>query len=322
MSYFACNSKYDFESKTLTILGAMHNRGEFRLCFAMITTVIPEYVQKKINNLSKINFQSNDFLTAEGEIVQQDDGQCVPLKGLSACWTPNSPVVLTDLLKNFYLEQQEVPQTSVENYEDHSTNRNYKKIQPNEVMKLLQGKNVLVFTGAGISIASEVPDLDGIMSLQQSIFHPPEQYFLDIIENKTSIRIEKAREYYRHFTASKPNQNHWYIKELCDQYGFVLATGNIDGLHEKTGMKPIYQTNSERVDIPSLEEYDIILTIGLGDEGVGIVVEEFKTRNDDGCIIAINVSPPLYLDTNDYYVEGDSEKILHIIRSESVMKRS
>lgn len=309
MSYIACNSNYDFGSKTLTILGAMHNRGEFRLCFAMITSAIPEYIQKKINNLSKINFRPDDFLTVEGKIVQQNDGQCIPLNGLYACWTPNSPVVLTDLLKNFYLAQQEIPQSSIENNEDHLTNRSYNKVQPNGIMKLLQGKKVLVFTGAGISIASEVPDLDGIMARQQGIFYPPEQYFLDIIENKTSIRIEKAREYYHLFTASEPNQNHWYIKELCSQHGFQLATGNIDGLHEETGMKPIYQTSSERVDIPGLEEYDIILTIGLGDEGVGIVVQEYKTRNDTGCIIAINVNPPSYLDVNDYYIEGDSEEI-------------
>lgn len=82
-------------------------------------------------------------------------------------------------------------------------------------------------------------------------------------------------------------------------------------------MNPIYQTVPKRIDIPNLEEYDIILTIGLGDKGIGRVAKEFKTRNKAGSIVAINLSPPLYLDRNDYYIEGDSEEVLHIIQSES-----
>lgn len=279
----------------------------------MITTAVPHYVQNKVNNISKIEFNTHDFLTSEGEIVQQDNGQCIPLKGLFAYWTPNLPNVLNDLLKNFYLKRQsEIPHLCIsKNGELNRTG--YIEIQPNEIIKLLKEKKVLVFTGAGISLASEIPDLNGLMSLQSDIFNSPEHYFLDIVENKTNIRIEKAKELHRLFTATEPNNNHWYIAQFCKKYGLKLATGNIDGLHEKTGVMPIYQTSSDKVEIPNIEKYDIILTIGLSDEGMGIVAKEYNTRNINGRIIAINFTPPKYLELNDYYVEGDSEEILNTL---------
>ena len=100
------------------------------------------------------------------------------------------------------------------------------------------------------------------MSLQRDIFNSPEQYFWDIVDNKTTIRIEKAKEFHRLITATEPNNNHWYIAKLCKKYGLKLATGNIDGLHEKTEVTPIYQTSSDNFRIPNIGKYDITLTIG------------------------------------------------------------
>lgn len=312
MPYILDFSNYHHASKTFEISGARYKSGEYRLSFAMISREFPDYVKEQIDRMSRIDFQVTDFLTVEGEIVQQDDGQCVPLHGLSACWTSDDTEILTDLLKKFYIQQRgEAPQPHTAKVE--SSVKGFKPLQRENMVKLLQGKKILVFTGAGISMASDVPDLDGVIELHQQIFTPPEQYLHDLIENNTADRIELAKEFQRAFTAKEPNPIHWYIKELCTKHGFDLATGNIDDLHEKTGITPIYQTNFNRVEIPNIEAYDVILTVGLSEEGMGIVAEEFKAGNGSGFIIAINLTAPLYLDKNDYFVEGNCEEILRIV---------
>lgn len=179
-------------------------------------------------------------------------------------------------------------------------------------MTEIRDRKVLLFTGAGISIASGLPDLEGLSSLVQSILTPVDVYFQDLFRGTGMERLAKARQYVSAFTQSEPNRAHWAIAELCKTHGWQLATGNFDGLHEKTGVTPIFQ-NTDQVVISDLGSYDVLITVGL-EEGIGKVADEYRQVNPRGRIIAINQEPPSYLEASDVFVPGSGDEVLEDIR--------
>ncbi len=103
-----------------------------------------------------------------------------------------------------------------------------------------ESNKILVFTGAGISTESGIPDFRSPGGLW-SKYDPSDFYFQKIISD------EKAREKYWKMSSeywdvmkdAKPNRGHIAIKKLEDA-GKLLAvvTQNIDRLHHKAGNSP------------------------------------------------------------------------------------
>jgi NAD-dependent deacetylase len=106
---------------------------------------------------------------------------------------------------------------------------------PRLVSALSAARKILVFTGAGISTHSGIPDFrgpNGVWKRRQPV------YFQEFLESD-----EKRREYwdyklegYTQFSQAKPNAVHEAIARL-EQAGRVEAvvTQNIDGLHQAAG---------------------------------------------------------------------------------------
>ena len=105
-----------------------------------------------------------------------------------------------------------------------------------EVRRLISGRNrILVFTGAGISTGSGIPDFRGPQGVWKR--RQPVQ-FEDFLESETA-RIEhwayklEGRE---EFLAARPNAAHQALAELERQGRLLLlVTQNIDGLHHLAG---------------------------------------------------------------------------------------
>jgi NAD-dependent protein deacetylase/lipoamidase len=103
------------------------------------------------------------------------------------------------------------------------------------VTALSSAHRILVFTGAGISTNSGIPDFrgpNGVWTKRQPV------YYNEFLESD-----EKRREYWEYklegyplFAAAKPNATHLAIAEL-ERRGRVQAvvTQNIDGLHQAAG---------------------------------------------------------------------------------------
>jgi len=103
---------------------------------------------------------------------------------------------------------------------------------------LRRGRNVLVFTGAGISTGSGIPDFrgpQGIWKTRQPVYYDE---FLASEEKRVEYWDYKL-EAYESFRDAKPNATHEALVDL-ERLGRlrVLVTQNIDGLHHKAGSDP------------------------------------------------------------------------------------
>lgn len=102
--------------------------------------------------------------------------------------------------------------------------------------KIAEGGKNVVFTGAGISTESGIPDYRSKGGIWDK-FRPV--YFDEFISSKKA-RIEYWRrksELYQNLTKAEPNPAHTSIAQLY-QMGLLesVITQNIDGLHQKSGL--------------------------------------------------------------------------------------
>jgi NAD-dependent deacetylase len=123
-------------------------------------------------------------------------------------------------------------------------------MEDDALVKLLrEGRKLLVFTGAGISTGSGIPDFrgpQGVWKKRQPV------YYHDFMRSEAA-RIEHwdyKLEGWAAFRDARPNATHDAIVQL-ERAGKVLAvvTQNIDGLHARAGTAPerlieLHGTNS------------------------------------------------------------------------------
>lgn len=91
-------------------------------------------------------------------------------------------------------------------------------------------KNVIAFTGAGISKASGIPTFEEMPEVKEVLT----QDCLDAFPRQTIAALYKLREYANN---SEPNDAHKALAE----YKVPIITMNIDGLHKKAGSKKVYE---------------------------------------------------------------------------------
>lgn len=106
-------------------------------------------------------------------------------------------------------------------------------------------KSIVLFTGAGISVPSGIPDFrsaDGIYNQKTNIKASPE----DIISHSFfEQHPEEFFEFYKKkmiYPNAEPNLAHKYFAKLEKQgKNVIVVTQNIDGLHQKAGSSQVYE---------------------------------------------------------------------------------
>ena len=106
-------------------------------------------------------------------------------------------------------------------------------------------KSIVVFTGAGISVPSNIPDFrsaSGLYNQKSGLNYPPEV----IISHSFYVyHKEEFFEFYKKkmcYPEAKPNKAHIYFAELEKQgKNVTVVTQNIDGLHQLAGSKRVYE---------------------------------------------------------------------------------
>ena len=174
-----------------------------------------------------------------------------------------------------------------------------KKINIRQLIDLLQNKEVLILTGAGISISKEFPD---ISSLTKNINNM--QDISNILKNP-KIFAEKIKNWFALGINTKPTPTHLAIKKLIDQPNYDLWTYNFDLLHENAGTKTFHIVPAGRYCNfnEMVLKYDVILTVGFSEKRPWL--SRFK-----GIKIACNNNIDSIRAPYDYYIINDCHKIL------------
>ena len=99
---------------------------------------------------------------------------------------------------------------------------------------------ILVFTGAGISTESGIPDFRGPDGLWTKV--DPEDFHIDRFLSNPELRMRGWKmhldgELWGARSAVRPNAGHVAIKRLADEDRLAgVVTQNVDGLHHKSGL--------------------------------------------------------------------------------------
>ena len=109
------------------------------------------------------------------------------------------------------------------------------------INKLTEAKNIVFFTGAGISAESGIPTFRGKDGIWNKLKPEELANFDAFIKNPSMVW-----EWYNHrkkiIHESKPNAGHLAIAEMQSLFDDVtVVTQNIDNLHRRAGSKNIYE---------------------------------------------------------------------------------
>lgn len=181
-----------------------------------------------------------------------------------------------------------------------------------ELTDLIKNKNVLFYTGAGLSVCSGIP---AMADLQESLGLEASKKFL--------FSLEKALVHPREFASkiltfhyacliSPPTPAHRALKELATLKKTRILTENLDILHESSGISPYridpHQLRQE-TDETTFHPFDYLICVGLSYDDRGFL-GWYKEKNPQGKIIAVDLKQPSYLGDEDFLVTGDIQKIL------------
>ena len=103
-----------------------------------------------------------------------------------------------------------------------------------------KAKRIVLFSGAGMSTASGIPDFRSSTGLYKQNYRAEE-----ILSH--SFFMENPKEFYEFYREkmiyedAKPNYAHQFISELQNQKEVIVVTQNIDGLHQKAGSRIVHE---------------------------------------------------------------------------------
>lgn len=200
------------------------------------------------------------------------------------------------------------------------------KLSASEVAKFISDKNVIFYTGAGIS-SPVVPDMTELMR-QLEILHNPNSIidkFTHVIEFirrilKESNEVIKIIDDFKEACLyGNPTPAHYAVRDIILLKNWQLLTENFDLLHQRSGIEPLGRIRrTDKIDFcwlkknikpQHLKQIDFIVAIGLRSDEVGFLAL-YKKHNPKGKIIAMNFIQPEYLENDDILVLGDVQKTL------------
>jgi NAD-dependent SIR2 family protein deacetylase len=190
------------------------------------------------------------------------------------------------------------------------------KLKEMQLEEVIKNDNFLFYTGAGLSLASDVPamsDLNKLLGLEEG------ELFLFSLEKALNNPREFASKiliFHNACLYSAPTPAHIALKELAIFKNIRIVTENLDCLHERTGIYP-YRINvkelRDEIGGASVLYFDYIICIGLSFDDRGFL-GWYKEQNPNGKIIAIDLMQPSYLGDEDFLLNGNLQEILPSIQ--------
>ena len=103
-----------------------------------------------------------------------------------------------------------------------------------------ESKNIVFFSGAGMSTASGIPDFRSATGLYKNCYRAEEMLSHHFFINNP----EEFYEFYKDkmlYPNALPNDAHKFIARLQEAKNVSVVTQNIDGLHQLAGSKIVYE---------------------------------------------------------------------------------
>ena len=103
-----------------------------------------------------------------------------------------------------------------------------------------ESKNIVFFSGAGMSTASGIPDFRSATGLYKNVYRAEEMLSHHFFVNDP----EQFYEFYKEkmlYPDALPNDAHKFIAKLQETKNVSVVTQNIDGLHQLAGSKIVYE---------------------------------------------------------------------------------
>ena len=142
----------------------------------------------------------------------------------------------------------------------------------------MERKNIVVFTGAGVSADSGIAtfrDADGLWANYrvEDVCTP------EALRNNRSAVIEFYNMRRRESLEKKPNAGHIAIAEMEQWADVQVITQNVDNLHEQAGSTRVLHLHGELMKLRSESNPDLIYDINEGWE------QDLDARGEDGSLL-------------------------------------
>ncbi len=190
-----------------------------------------------------------------------------------------------------------------------------KTLSVKELAQKLMNKHVVFYTGSGIS-AAIIPTMNSLMKKLNIKVNMSDETLLKTVKKallNPKAPLHHMDEFNKKCLNAQPTQAHKALKKIVTAKNWGLITENLDQLHQKTGIIPLHRGFDGWIDknVPSksYKKIDVVITVGLKTDERGFL-KTYKQENPNGIIIAFDLSQPIYLSNNDFFVSGDCQKTI------------
>lgn len=193
--------------------------------------------------------------------------------------------------------------------------RKPKEIFLGDLAEYIKTKNVVFYTGAGISAASDVFTMDqlecalGICTKERK--RSLKNFLLNLA--KDPKKVANAFEgFCKAMFNNLPTRAHEDLLKIANNKKCKIVTENLDSLHQKTGIEPytIYGKKFRReIKNEWAKDIDAIICCGLSHDDRGFL-GWYKEHNPNGTIMAIDIGKPNYLSDQDFLLQGDLQEVI------------
>lgn len=189
-------------------------------------------------------------------------------------------------------------------------NKPARELSPGDLARLIEGRRVIAYTGAGVSRASGIATFEGEGSLSTDV--PLMESFPGVVLERMIGQPARLAAFFGAFQArllnAHPNAAHHAITHL-ERLGVLqlVITNNFDKLHEAAGSRFVKRPHNTLNPVPKELTADVLLVAGVSADEHGIV-DQLRQRGAQ--VIAIDPIAPGFLHPVDGFVAGQVEVVL------------
>lgn len=191
-------------------------------------------------------------------------------------------------------------------------NQQNKKIT--DLVVFLKHRKFIFYSGAGVSLSSGIPTFTGVGSLNENfeLIAPFPGRLVDFMIKKPQDLALILGGFQLKFITAQPSPVHKVLSKLekTSKLKFII-TNNFDSLHQQAGTQKIYFSKcfSQVKEIVNsiVSNSDLFIISGVSRDEFNII-KFFRKKGIQ--IIIIDIEPPNYIHSNDWFIQLPIEQVM------------